>query len=44
VSYRTSATALGFADGEKSAIVLAQPYGTSLQRIDVSVLAIVAKR
>jgi dipeptidyl aminopeptidase/acylaminoacyl peptidase len=36
--------ALGYADGEKAAIVMAQPNGTSLQRIEVPVLAPAAKR
>ena len=33
---------LGFGDGDKTAIVMGGPYGTSLQRIDVSALAAAA--
>ena len=36
--------ALGFADGNKTAIVVGLPYGSSLQRIDVSTPAPAAKR
>jgi Tol biopolymer transport system component len=36
--------AIGFANGDKTAILLGGPYGTSLQRIDVSGLVTTAKR